>query len=62
VATRNLDAELHFTSAEEPATFAAAEREPCWRAAMTEEMMAITDNATWELVELPTGHHASGLK
>ena len=62
VATRNLDAELHFTSAEEPATFAAAEREPCWRAAMTEEMKAITDNATWELVELPTGHRAIGLK
>ena len=24
--------------------------------------MAITDNATWELVELPTGHRAIGLK
>jgi hypothetical protein len=61
-ATRNLDAELHFTSAEEPATFTAAEREPCWRATMTEEMKAITDNATWELVELPMGHRAIGLK
>jgi hypothetical protein len=61
-AERDLDAQLHFTFAEEPPTFAAAEREPSWRAAMTEEMDSITDNNTWELVELPRGHRAIGLK
>jgi hypothetical protein len=59
---RVLDAELHYTSVEEPATFTAAEREPCWRVAMTEEMDSITDNATWELVDLPPGHRAIGFK
>jgi hypothetical protein len=43
---RILDNQLHFTSAEEPGTFNAAEREPCWKAAMTEEMKSIIDNAT----------------
>jgi hypothetical protein len=59
---RVLDTELHFTSAEEPTTFAVVERESCWREAMTEEMNSITDNATWELAELPPGHRAIGLK
>jgi hypothetical protein len=59
---RILDTELHYTSAEELTTFTAAEHESCWRAAMTEEMDSITDNATWELVDLPPGHRAIGLK
>jgi hypothetical protein len=59
---RILDNQLHFTSAEEPTTFAAAEREPCWKAAMTEEMKSITDNATWELADLSPGFRAIGLK
>jgi hypothetical protein len=29
---------------------------------MTEEMDSITDNATWELVDLPPGHRAIGFK
>jgi hypothetical protein len=59
---RELDGRLHFTSAEEPPTFATAEREASWWAAMTEEMDSIIDNNTWELVELPPGHQAIGLK
>jgi hypothetical protein len=59
---RELDGRFHFTSAEEPPTFAAAEREASWRAAMTEEIDSIVDNSTWELVELPPGHQAIGLK
>jgi len=59
---RVLDNELHFTSVEEPSTFAIVEREPCWLAAMIEEMKSITDNSTWELVKLPPEHRAIGLK
>jgi hypothetical protein len=29
---------------------------------MTEEMKSITDNATWELADLPPGFRAIGLK
>jgi hypothetical protein len=54
---RVLDVELHFTSAEEPTTFAATKRE-CWRVAMIEEMDLITNNATMELVDLRPGHRA----
>jgi hypothetical protein len=42
--------------------FAAAECGPCWKAAMTEEMDSITDNATWELADLPPVFRAIGLK
>ncbi|KAF0916007.1 hypothetical protein E2562_000637 [Oryza meyeriana var. granulata] len=38
--------ELHAVSTEEPATLAEAEREPCWRAAMAEELRSIEDNGT----------------
>jgi hypothetical protein len=59
---REFEAQLHFTSAEEPSTFAAAEREPSRHAAMVEEMDSIIDNGTWELVELPPGHRAISLQ
>ncbi|KAF8697536.1 hypothetical protein HU200_035869 [Digitaria exilis] len=57
-----IDQELHCTSLEEPPSFAIAERDANWRAAMIEEMTATTHNATWELVELPPRHRAIGLK
>lgn len=62
LAPRVLDDELHFTSAEEPASFAVAEREACWRLAMIKEMNSITNNTTWDLVELPPGHRTISLK
>ena len=46
VALRDLDAQLHFMSAEVPPTFIAAERKPSWRAAMHEELDSIVDNST----------------
>jgi hypothetical protein len=53
---------LFLTSAEEPACVADAERDPCWSKAMEEEMKSIEENHTWELVDLPRGHRAIGLK
>jgi hypothetical protein len=56
------DAELLLTSAEEPPTFAEAEREANWRKAMMEEMKSIEENSTWELVDPPRGCRPIGLK
>jgi hypothetical protein len=44
--------ELLLVVGEEPATFAEAEPHPTWRAAMLEEMSAIEENGTWELIRL----------
>ena len=41
------DQELLLVSAEEPPTFALAERDGNWRRAMLEEMKAIEENETW---------------
>ena len=56
------DLELHLGSAEEPSSFAAAEQEGCWRAAMLEEMAAVEENCTWELVDPPVSCRPIGLK
>ncbi|CAA0840906.1 cysteine-rich RLK (RECEPTOR-like protein kinase) 8, partial [Striga hermonthica] len=56
------DQELLLVSAEEPSTFAQAERDVSWRRAMLEEMKAIEENETWELVDPPPGCHPIGLK
>ena len=56
------DLELHLGSAEEPPSFAAAEQEECWRAAMLEEMAAVEENRTWELVDPSVGCRPIGLK
>ena len=62
-AIRNLGhGELHAVSAEEPATLADAERQPCWRKAMEEELQSIEENQTWSLAKLPKGRRAIGLK
>lgn len=47
---------------EEPASFAEAEKESCWRKAMIEEMNSIEGNKTWTLTELPPGVKPIGLK
>ena len=41
------DPELLLVNAEEPPTFALAERDENWRRAMLEEMKAIEENETW---------------
>ena len=56
------DPELLLVSAEEPPTFAVAKRDANWRQAMLEEMKAIEDNGTWELVDPPVGCRPIGLK
>jgi hypothetical protein len=56
------DSELLLVSTEEPPTFAVAERDANWRRAMLEEMKAIEDNRTWELVDPPVGCRPIGLK
>jgi hypothetical protein len=62
LAERDLEqGELLLVSAEEPATFKEAEKNPSWRKAMDEEMKSIEDNKTWQLVDLPAGHSPIGL-
>ena len=56
------DAELLLVSVEEPPTFALAERDGSWRRAMLEEMKAIEENETWQLVDPPPGCRPISLK
>ena len=49
------DVELLLVSAEEPPTFTLAERDGNWRQAMLEEMKAIEENETWQLVDPSPG-------
>ena len=49
------DLELLLVSAEEPPTFALVERDANWRWSMLEEMKAIEENKTWELIDPPPG-------
>jgi hypothetical protein len=55
-------AELMLTSTREPCSLAKVEREEAWRAAMGNEINSVERNKTWELVKLPSGHQAIGLK
>ncbi|WVZ73864.1 hypothetical protein U9M48_022122 [Paspalum notatum var. saurae] len=54
--------ELLFGSAEEPPSYAKAEKDAHWRQAMEEEMNAIMENGTWELVEPPPSCRPISLK
>ena len=56
------DQELLLVSAEEPPKFTLPERDGNWRWAMLEEMKAIEENETWELVYPPPGCRPIGLK
>ena len=56
------DLELLLVSAEEPPMFALAKRDANWRRAMLEEMKAIEENETWELIDPPPGCRPIGLK
>ncbi|XP_066361033.1 uncharacterized protein [Miscanthus floridulus] len=56
------DPELLLVSAEEPPMFALAECDGNWRRAMLEEMKAIEENKTWELINPPPECRPIGLK
>jgi hypothetical protein len=62
MAERLLHEELYSVSAEEPATLEEVVGDPSWRAAMIEELRAIEENHTWEVIDLPVGHRPIGLK
>ena len=60
---RNLEAQLQLAHEDgEPQSFAEADRDKAWRAAMQLEMDAVKENHTWELADLPRGHRAITLK
>jgi hypothetical protein len=46
----------------ESCTFAEAEQDVAWQAAMQEEIDSVKQNQTWELADLPQGHCAITLK
>ncbi|XP_073364593.1 retrovirus-related Pol polyprotein from transposon TNT 1-94 [Aegilops tauschii subsp. strangulata] len=55
---RDVEAQLQLACEDgEPRSFAEAERDAAWRAAMQLEMDAVEQNRTWELADLPRGHH-----
>ena len=56
------DPELLLVNAEEPPTFALAERDANWQRAMLEEMKAIKETKTWELIDPPPGYRPISLK
>jgi hypothetical protein len=59
----DLEGQLHLACDDgEPRSFAEAEKDAAWRAAMKAEMDAVEKNRTWELVDLPRGHRAITLK
>ena len=59
----DLEAQLHLACDDgEPRSFVEAERHAAWHASMQLEMDAVEKNHTWELANLPRGHHAITLK
>ena len=56
------DPELLLVNVEEPPTFTMAEHDANWQRAMLEEMKAIEENKTWELVDPPLECHPISLK
>jgi hypothetical protein len=46
----------------EPSTYAEAEQDEHWQAAMCDELESIEQNKTWSLTDLPAGHKPNGLK
>ena len=54
--------ELLMIAADQPVNFEEAVTSKSWREAMQTELDAIVKNKTWQLVDLPPGHKAIGLK
>lgn len=47
---------------DDPTCFSQASKHTAWRAAMADELTALTHNLTWDLVPLPSGAHVVGAK
>jgi hypothetical protein len=60
--SQRLFAELHLMHAGEPANFAKAKDDLAWRVAIEQELKAVEQSHTWELVLLPAGHRPITLK
>jgi hypothetical protein len=61
--SHDLEGQLHLACNDgEPRSFTEAEKDAAWRAAMKAEMDAVEKNHTWELADLPRGHHTITLK
>jgi hypothetical protein len=59
----DLEGQLHLACDDgEPRSFAEAEKDAAWCAAMKAEMDTVEKNRTWELADLPRGHCAITLK
>jgi hypothetical protein len=59
----DLDGQLHLACDDgEPRSFTKAEKDAAWHAVMKAEMDAVEKNHTWELADLPRGHHTITLK
>jgi hypothetical protein len=59
----DLERQLHLACDDcEPRSFVEAEKGAAWRATMKAEMDAVEKNRTWELADVPRGHHAITLK
>jgi hypothetical protein len=59
----DLEGQLHLACDDgEPRSFTEAEKDTACRAAMKAEMDAVEKNHTWELADLPRGHHVITLK
>jgi hypothetical protein len=59
----DLEGQLHLARDDgEPRSFAEAEKDAAWHAAMKAEMDAIEKNRTWELADLSRSHRAITLK
>jgi hypothetical protein len=62
-APHDLDAQLHLAcDDDEPRSFTETERHAACRATIQSEMDTVEKNRTWELADLPHGHHAITLK
>jgi hypothetical protein len=62
LAVRNLIEEINLMSTGQPCTFAEAEQDAAWQAAMQEEIDSVKWNQTWKLADLPQDHRTITLK
>lgn len=57
-----IENELFMLGIDEPNNYKEAATEEAWEQAMKDDIDSIERNNTWQLVELPPGHKAVGLK